>query len=155
MWIYDQHFPCLHPSYQSQWMWFLSFRSCQISIQLNFWWFWVIVALYLSCNFDVLVGRDESCLPMLPSWPEIWKFFKCFLVSPGIRLCFSLLTYKHGQFICKSTKLFCISGMILFCFGILFFKICCAFISLFYFILPMFYSGLHQDTYMFKFGIDL
>ena len=54
MWMWDQPIPHLHPSYQSGWMWFLYFHSCQTSIQLNFWRFWVMV-LYFSCNFDVVV----------------------------------------------------------------------------------------------------
>ena len=54
-WIWDQPFPHLCPSYQSGWMWFLLFCSCQTSIQLDFWWFWVMVVLYFSYNFDVAV----------------------------------------------------------------------------------------------------
>ena len=65
----------LHPSYQSGRRWFLQFCSCQTSIQLQIWWFCVMVVPYFRCNFAVFVRRGKPCLPMLPSWPEVQLFF--------------------------------------------------------------------------------
>ena len=69
-WVWGQPVSCLCPSYQSGWMWFLQFHSCQTSIQLDFWCSWVMVVLYFSCNFDVVVWRGEPCLSISPSWLE-------------------------------------------------------------------------------------
>ena len=68
-WMCYQPFLCLFPFYQSGWMWFLEFCSCQTSIQLDFWQLWVMVALYFS--LDVVLRRGEPCLPMPPSWLEV------------------------------------------------------------------------------------
>ena len=46
------------------------FCNCQTSIQPNFWCSWMMVVLYFSCNFLVVVRRGEPCLPMSPSWSE-------------------------------------------------------------------------------------
>ena len=46
-WVRDQPVMHLCPSYQSGWMWFAWFRSCQTSIQLIFCRLWVMVVLYL------------------------------------------------------------------------------------------------------------
>ena len=51
------------PPTKSGWLWFLQFHSCQTSIQLNFWCSWMMVVLYFSCNFGVVVWRgDHVCL---------------------------------------------------------------------------------------------
>ena len=55
------------PLLPSGWMWFLLFHSCQTSIQLDFWQFWVMAVLHFSCNFDVVVQRGKLRLPMPPS----------------------------------------------------------------------------------------
>ena len=55
MWVWGQPISHLCSSYQSGWMWFLQFCSCQTSIWLNFWCSWVIVVLYFSWNFDAIV----------------------------------------------------------------------------------------------------
>ena len=69
-WAWGHPVPCLRPSYQSGWMWFLQSCSCQTSIQLDCWCSWVIVVLCFSCNFDMVVQRGEPYLPTFPSWPE-------------------------------------------------------------------------------------
>ena len=69
-WVKDLLIRHLCPSYQSGWVWFLPFCSCQTSIQLNFLLFWVIVILYFSCTFKVVVWGGKPCVPM-PSWPEV------------------------------------------------------------------------------------
>ena len=47
------------------------FNSIVVRLQLNFWWFWMMIVLYFSCNFDVVVWEGELCFPMPPSWPEV------------------------------------------------------------------------------------
>ena len=49
----------------------LVYPSCLSSIQLDFWWFCVMVVLYFSCNFNVVLWEGEMCLPMLPSWLKV------------------------------------------------------------------------------------
>ena len=71
LWVWGHPVPCVCPSYQSGWMCFFKFHSCQTSIQLDFWWFWVMVVLYFSCNFYVVVWRGEPCLLTSPSWSEV------------------------------------------------------------------------------------
>ena len=93
LWVTGHLVPCLCLSYQSGWMWFLQFRSCQTSVQLDFWCSWVMVVLYLSCNFDVVVWRGEPCLPMSPSWREapIGKHSNRYQPYTAINICcFSL-----------------------------------------------------------------
>ena len=34
-----------------------------------------MIALYFSCNFDMVVQEGELNLPMLPSWQEVEKLF--------------------------------------------------------------------------------
>ena len=43
----------------------------RLSVQLNFWWFWVMVVLYFSHNLDVVVWGGEPCLSVPPSWLEV------------------------------------------------------------------------------------
>ena len=50
---------------------FLQFRSCQTSIPLYFWQFWLVVVPYFSCNFDEVVQRGEPCMPLPSTWPEV------------------------------------------------------------------------------------
>ena len=60
------------------------FRSCQISTVLHFWHSWVMVVLYFSYNFDVVVWKGQPYLPMSPSWPEPASFsfvLVCFVLS--------------------------------------------------------------------------
>ena len=77
--VLDQPILHLHPFYQSGWMWFLEFFSCQTSIELYFWWFWAMIVPYFSCNFAVVLQRGKPCLPTPPSWPEVREHMFSFL----------------------------------------------------------------------------
>ena len=88
-------------------MWLFFFCSCQTFIQPNFCWFWLMIVLYFSCNFDDVV-RGEPCLPMPLSWPEV-------LIVIGLRgisflLCFhSVCDIKWHRTLSLSLSPFCMS----------------------------------------------
>ena len=42
---------CLYPSYLPGWIDFFNSLLVGLPYSLMFWWFWVIVVLYFSCNF--------------------------------------------------------------------------------------------------------
>ena len=73
MWVRNQPILCLFLSYQSGWMWFFKNSIIVRLHELDFCWFRVMVVLHFSCNFDVVVGGGELCLPMPPPWLEICK----------------------------------------------------------------------------------
>ena len=91
MWIWDQPFQHLHPSYQYGRMWFLysvvvrlPFKSISASSE---WW----LSYNLVVIFDLVVRGGELCLPMPPSWLEVLDT-DCFLN------CYKLLVQKSGNF---------------------------------------------------------
>ena len=100
MWVLGQRILHLHPSYQSRWMWFLLFRSCQTSIQFNFWHCRVMVVLYFSCNFPVVVQRGILCLPTPHFLLEISLSFHVLIVHIGIALFLSTLFCYIGLCVC-------------------------------------------------------
>ena len=72
-WLWDQPILHLHnsaPPTSLGGCGLFNFYSCRTSIHLNFWWFWVMVVLQFSCNFEVVVWAGEPCLSTPPSQRE-------------------------------------------------------------------------------------